>query len=583
MTRNTTSFGPLLTGRGVLFRLWAPNAKKVELLLDEPMPMTADGGWFTRDVPGAKAGTRYQFRIDNELTIADPASRFQPDDIDGLSEAIDHDYDWQCKDWKGWPWEEVSLLELHVGTFTREGTFRAAIDRLDHVVGTGIAAIELMPVADFPGRWNWGYDGVLWFAPDSAYGRPDDLKALVDAAHQRGLMVFLDVVYNHFGPKGNYLGRLAPRFFSEAQTPWGGAIDYSVPEVRAFAIENALMWLSDYRFDGLRLDAVHAIVSPGQPHILNELSAAVGKLARDAGRHIHLVLEDDDNRASLLAPLDDPPLGRYRAQWNDDYHHAWHTWLTGESFGYYGDYRDSARHIARSMAEGFAYQGEPSPHLGGKKRGETSRDLSPLAFVDFLQNHDQIGNRARGERLTTLAEPAMVEAALTILLLSPAPPLLFMGDEWGSTRPFPLFCDFYGDLANAVREGRKREFAGAYAGERIELPDPLAEATMQSAKLDWDTAQREGKARVALVKALMGARREHIVPMLRDLIPGTATTSFDGTLLQAEWRTPRAALRLAATFSTAPPPDLAAHTIIWERSSADPAHPWTIVAGIGVA
>jgi malto-oligosyltrehalose trehalohydrolase len=424
---------------------------------------------------------------------------------------------------------------------------------------------------------------VLPYAPDASYGTPDELKALVDAAHDHGLMIFLDVVYNHFGPKGNYLGRLAPRFFSEAQTPWGGAIDYSVPEVRAFAIENALMWLSDYRFDGLRLDAVHAIVSPGQPHILNELSAAVGKLARDAGRHIHLVLEDDDNRASLLAPLDDPPLGRYRAQWNDDYHHAWHTWLTGESFGYYGDYRDSARHIARSMAEGFAYQGEPSPHRGGKKRGETSRDLSPLAFVDFLQNHDQIGNRARGERLTTLAEPAMVEAALTILLLSPAPPLLFMGDEWGSTRPFPFFCDFDGDLANAVREGRKREFAGAYAGERIELPDPLAEATMQSAKLDWDTAQREGKARVALVKALMGARREHIVPMVRDLIPGTATTSFDGTFLQAEWRTPRAALRLAATFSTAPPPDLAAHTIIWERSSADPAHPWTIVAGIGVA
>jgi malto-oligosyltrehalose trehalohydrolase len=579
-----TRFGPLLTEHGVQFRLWAPNARRVDLMLERARPMQARDGWFALDVPDAKAGTRYQFRVDGELTIADPASRCQPDDVNGPSEVIDHRYAWRCADWKGRPWEEASFLELHVGTFTDEGTFRAAIEKLDHVAATGITAIELMPVADFPGRWNWGYDGVLWFAPDSGYGRPNDLKALIDAAHQRGLMVFLDAVYNHFGPEGNYLPRIAPQFFSDAQTPWGGAINYSAPDVRAFAIENALMWLRDYRFDGLRLDAVHAIVTPGEPHILNELSAAVGELARASGRHIHLVLENDDNRASLLAPLEDPQQGRYRAQWNDDYHHAWHAWLTGESYGYYGDYADSARHIARTMAEGFAYQGEPSPHRSGKKRGENSRELSPLGFVNFLQNHDQIGNRALGERLTALANTAMVEAALTILLLSPAPPLLFMGEEWGAQQPFPFFCDFKGDLANAVREGRRREFAEAYADGSIEVPDPLAETTMQLAKLDWETMRTgAGADRLALTKALLRTRHEHIVPLLRELMPGTGMASFDGTLLQAEWRTPKAALRLAAAFSSAPPPELAIDTIIWEHSGRDSQHPWTIVAGIGAA
>jgi malto-oligosyltrehalose trehalohydrolase len=540
--------------------------------------------WFSLDVPGANAGTRYQFRIDGEIIIADPASRFQPDDVTGPSEVIGHAYDWRCKSWTGRPWEGVSLLELHVGTFTAEGTFRAAIEKLDHVVHTGITAIELMPVADFPGRWNWGYDGVLWFAPDSAYGRPDDLKALIDAAHARGLMVFLDVVYNHFGPEGNYLGRIAPQFFTRAQTPWGSVIDYSVPEVRAFAVENALMWLHDYRFDGLRLDAVHAIVAPGAPHILTELSEAAGELARRSGRHIHLVLENDDNRAGFLAPLEDPPDGRYRAQWNDDYHHAWHAWLTGDTFGYYGDYADSPRHIARAMAEGFAYQGETSPYRGGKKRGESSRDLTPLAFVNFLQNHDQIGNRALGERLTVLAKPAMIEAALTVLLLSPAPPLLFMGEEWGAQQPFPFFCDFKGELAKAVREGRKREFAEAYADERIDVPDPLAEATVQSAKLDWAAAQSgAGGDRLALTRALLHARRRHIVPLLRNLLPGDAMATFDGNLLQAEWRTPKTALRLAAIFSGAPPPALAVDTIIWEGTGRDPQHPWTVIAGIGAA
>ncbi len=301
---NARQFGPQLTKAGALFRLWAPAAKRVDLVLDKPHALTrAEDGWFSVEVAGVKAGTRYKFRIDDEIDVPDPASAFQPEDVSGPSEVIDHAaYPWRAADWRGRPWHEAVVLEAHVGTFTREGSYRAMIDRLDHLVTTGITALELMPLADFAGRRNWGYDGVLWYAPDSAYGRPEDLKALIDAAHARGLMVLLDVVYNHFGPEGNYLGRYAPRFFTDAQTPWGSAIDYRVAQVRAFAIENALYWLREYRFDGLRLDAVHAISELGESSMLHDLSIAVGQLATETGRHIHLVLENDDNATSLLAP-----------------------------------------------------------------------------------------------------------------------------------------------------------------------------------------------------------------------------------------------------------------------------------------
>lgn len=285
------------------------------------------------------------------------------------------------------------LWAAHVGPYTPQGRFRAIIEKLDHLVETGVTALELMPLADFPGRWNWGYDGVLLFAPDSAYGRREDLKALVDAAHARSLMIFLDAVYNHFGPEGDYLRRIAPSFFSDAHTPWGSATDYTPPEARAFVIENALHWLGHYRFDGLRRDAVHAIVSPGKPEILHDLSVAVGRLAAATGRHIHLVIENDDNRAALPTTQEDPPAGHYRAQWNDDYHHAWHVLLTGESRGHYRAYQDPANAILRSLAEGLAYQVEASPRRKGAIRGEPSRYLPRAAFVDFIQNHDQIGNR----------------------------------------------------------------------------------------------------------------------------------------------------------------------------------------------
>jgi maltooligosyltrehalose trehalohydrolase len=469
-----TRFGPLVGTGGLTFRLWAPAARDVRLRLDKPYVMQRAGDWFSCTIPDARPDTRYRFNIDGEIDIPDPASHFQPDDVHGPSQVIDHGaYQWRIPGWKGQPWECAVFLEAHVGTFTREGTFRAMIEKLDHLADAGVTALELMPLSDFPGRWNWGYDGVLPFAPDSAYGRPNDLKALIDAAHARGVMMFLDVVYNHFGPEGNYLPRIAPKFFSSShQTPWGAAIDYRVPEVRAFAIENALHWLRDYRFDGLRLDAVHAIAEPGEPHILSELADSVLKLARDTGRHIHLVLENDDNAVRFLAPQ-----GGYRAQWNDDYHHAWHVLLTGEQAGYYADYQNAGAHIARTLAQGFSYQGEPSPHRGGKPRGEPSVRLPRTDFVNFLQNHDQIGNRPMGERLITLAKREALVSALAVLLLQPGPPLLFMGDEWGARQPFPFFCDFSGDLADAVRKGRRREFAEAYAAHGNEIPDPLSPDT----------------------------------------------------------------------------------------------------------
>ena len=381
---NERQFGPRLTVDGASFRLWAPAAKRVDLLLEKSHAMRrGEAGWFVAEVPGVKAGARYKFRIDDDIDVPDPASAFQPDDVSGPSEVIDQaSYRWRAADWRGRPWPETVLIETHVGTFTPEGTYRAMIGKLDHLVASHITALELMPLADFAGTRNWGYDGVLWYAPDSAYGRPEDLKALIDAAHLRGLMVFLDVVYNHFGPEGNYLGRYAPGFFTEAQTPWGSAIDYRVAEVRAFAIENALYWLRDYRFDGLRLDAVHSIAELGETSMLHDLSVGVGQLAAETGRHIHLVLENDDNAASLLDADEYPPHGKYRAQWNDDYHHAWHVLLTAESHGYYRDYQRSPRRdIARALGSGFVYQGRGV----GASRRTIARRAERRAFSNRLR------------------------------------------------------------------------------------------------------------------------------------------------------------------------------------------------------
>jgi maltooligosyltrehalose trehalohydrolase len=577
-------FGPQLDSTGATFRLWAPAATSVDLVMGDAQPMRRHSdGWFDLRVPGISAGARYMFRIDGELDVPDPASAFQPDDVHGASEVIDHAYDWTAHEWRGRPWREAVILELHVGSFTPAGTYRAAIERLDDVAAAGFTAIELMPLADFYGRRNWGYDGVLLYAPDSTYGRPDDLKALIDAAHRRGLMVFLDVVYNHFGPEGNYLSRYAPQFFTDVvHTPWGSAIDYALPQVRAFAIENALHWVCDYRLDGLRLDAVHAILKRGTPSILEDLSRAVGTFAEANGRLVHLVLENDDNAASLLDPQAPAEQGKYRAQWNDDFHHAWHVLLTGESKSYYSDYAEAPRrHVARTLASGFAYQGETSPHRGGIARGESSAHLPPTAFVSFLQNHDQIGNRARGERIDQLAlDERGIEAALAVMLLAPSPPLMFMGEEWGADQPFPFFCDFAGDLAEAVRSGRRKEFAEQYigGGNSDEIPDPLSEQTFHSAVLDWAAREKPRHSRrLALVTKLLAVRREQIVPRLAGGV-ARGEASFAGTVLTAHWPVDGERLALIANLSHKParwPHDYSGAPIWGDAAPAD-LPPWGV-------
>jgi malto-oligosyltrehalose trehalohydrolase len=580
-------FGATLRPDGVDFRLWAPAARQVELLLDRAHPMQAlAGGWHETTIAGLPAGALYKYRIDGELEVPDPASHFQPSDVSGPSEVIDHaQFDWRTANWRGRAWAQAAILELHVGTFTPGGTFRSAIERLDALVDAGITAIELMPVADFAGRRNWGYDGVLLYAPDSAYGRPDDLRALIDQAHARGLMVLLDVVYNHFGPEGNYLARYAPQFFTSAHTPWGAAIDYRVPQVRAFAIGNALHWLARYRFDGLRLDAVHAIGAPGEPPLLDDLSRAAGEFAAADHRTIHLVLENDDNRASLLDPLADPPLGKYRAQWNDDYHHAWHVLLTGEQGGYYRDYAENpAGEIARILSSGFAYQGEHSAHRGGRTRGEASGSLPPLAFVNFLQNHDQIGNRPLGERLVTQVDELPLTAALAITLLAPMPPLLFMGEEWGATSPFPFFCDFPEPLASAVRKGRREEFKVAYEALGDAIPDPLAEDTFRMAVLDWEArASPAGRQRLVLVRELLAQRQREITPHLTRT--RFAAAEIEDRVLQAQWSLGNGhVLLLLANLSDRAieqPLRTRAGRPIWGGEPASTLAPWAVFWSIG--
>ena len=504
----------VLPAGGVRFRLWAPAVQRVDLSFEgQFIPLQAKSdGWFELVHATAKPGSRYAYRMDGRQEVPDPASRFQPKDAEGPSEVIDPAaFDWQDEGWQGRPWPEAVIYELHVGTFSSKGTYAGVAEKLQHLKSLGVTAVELMPLADFCGRRNWGYDGVLPYAPDSRYGRPEALKGLVQAAHQAGLMAFLDVVYNHFGPKGNFLSLYAPQFFTgRHKTPWGAAIDFARREVRDYFIHNALYWLEEYHFDGLRFDAVHAIKDDSTLHVLEELSSRIRDRFRDE-RHVHLVLENDHNQARFLGP------GKYDAQWNDDSHHGYHVLATGESDGYYAAYADApAKHLARCLAEGFAYQGEVSP-FSKEPRGEPSAHLAPACFVDFLQNHDQVGNRAHGERLASLAEPHKLKTLSSILLLAPSPPLLFMGEEWGCRQPFLYFCDFAGELGEAVRKGRRDEFArfAAFADPRTRarIPDPLAEQTFKRSVLRWkDARSTEGREWLAHYRELLELRKTHIAP-----------------------------------------------------------------------
>ena len=494
----------VLAGGGVRYRLWAPAARKVEVKIKSTFVdmQPRAGGWFEIVDAGSGPGTTYRYRIDGKLLVPDPASRFQPRDVDGPSEVIDPAaFAWDDGGWQGRPWEEAVIYELHVGAFSSQGRYKGVEAKLHHLHDLGVTAIELMPLADFAGKRNWGYDGVLPFAPDSRYGRPEELKGLVQAAHRAGLMVFLDVVYNHFGPKGNYLHAYAPQFFTERhKTPWGAAIDFTNEYVRSLFVHNALYWLEEYRFDGLRFDAVHAIKDDSSLHVLNEIASTIEERF---GSTKHLVLENDANQARFIGP------GKYTAQWNDDSHHGYHVLATGESDGYYAAYADApAKHLARCLAEGYAYQGEVS-RFSGEPRGEPSGHLPPAAFVDFMQNHDQIGNRALGERLISLSEEKPLRALTAILLLAPSPPLIFMGEEWGCRQPFLFFCDFEGELGEAVRNGRREEFKRFVSFDRT-IPDPLAEDTFRQCVLRW---REQDRSWLALYKELLALRQRRIVPL----------------------------------------------------------------------
>jgi maltooligosyltrehalose trehalohydrolase len=536
---------------GVRFQLWAPKAERVDLHLLESGSIKihtmarVDQGWYELLSEESRPGTRYKFQIDGDLKVPDPASRFQFEDVHGWSEVIDPEaFDWKDGNWRGRPWKEAVFYEAHVGTYTPEGTFRGLVDRLDYLVDLGITALELMPIADFPGERNWGYDGVLLFAPDSQYGRPEDLKQLVQTAHAKGLMAFLDVVYNHFGPDGNYLRTYAPQFFTDRHhTPWGDAINFDGAcsrVVRDFFINNALYWLTEYNFDGLRFDAVHAIKDESQKHILDEIAETV-RGSIDAVRTVHLVLENDDNAARFLKRESDGRVSGFNAQWNDDIHHAFHVAVTGEEDGYYSDYAERAvEHVGRCLTEGFDFQGQPSAFRGGARRGESSRNLPPSAFISFLQNHDQVGNRAFGERLAQIADPRALRAVVAIVLLAPAPPLVFMGEEFGATTPFLFFCDFKGELAAAVTKGRRNEFARfarfSDPATRERIPDPSSASTYASSKLDWSSLQNpQHQHWLEFYRRLLHLRQREVVPRVIEFEANASFEMIRDTGLVAHW------------------------------------------------
>jgi maltooligosyltrehalose trehalohydrolase len=558
-------FGAEIGPEGVRFALWAPTAANVVLVLDgAEHPLEDQGeGWRRVMVPGVGAGARYGYRIDGDLVVPDPASRFQPEDVSSLSEVIDPtSFAWTDQTWAGRPFEETVIYECHVGTATPEGTYAALGEKLEALRDLGVTAVELLPLADFKGSRNWGYDGVLPYAPDSAYGSPDDLRRLVDKAHSLGLMVFLDVVYNHFGPAGNYLNAYAKSFFTERhQTPWGAGINFdgktSGQVVRDYFVHNALYWLEEFHVDGLRFDAVHAILDDSEKHFLGELAERIRGAFPE--RPIHLMLENEANQASWLERDGTGQPRFHSAQWADDTHHGWHILLTGEDSGYYESFSDKpAAHLARSLAEGFAYQGEPFKTLDDHPRGEPSGHLPPSAFVTFLQNHDQVGNRALGERLGHLADPDRLALARAGLLLSPQIPMLWMGEEWSASTPFLFFVDFAPDeeLNKAVRDGRRREFKSfaAFADEEKAktIPDPTAEETFRRSKLDWTEREQSPHREVlADTTALLHLRQREVVPLTKTAWQGGRYALPRPDVIDVTWSYAGGTLRFVGVFGGA--------------------------------
>jgi len=553
------SWGAEYTAPGEMrFRIWAPAVQTLSLRLgDEDVPMSPVGdGWYELVASNIAPGTPYSFVLPDGTSVPDPAGRALESDVHGRSLVVDPTaYRWKTTGWKGRPWSEAVIYEIHVSTFTDDGTFAAAAEKLPRLAELGITMIELMPVAAFGGNRGWGYDGVLLYTPHPAYGSPDDMKAFVDTAHGLGLMVILDVVYNHVGFDGNYLTRYAPDVFTDEGTPWGPRFDVSQPATRDLILENALYWLEEFALDGLRLDAVHHIEDDASdPHILEEMALRIRDALSD--RHVHLVVEDGRNITSLHERNADNSVRLYDGVWNDGYHHLIHAWATGEHGGHFSVFADNFwPRIGKTLATGFTIQGERIEGKGNDLVGEPSGHLPPVTFVNFLQNHDQIGNRGRGERLWNLVEPDLGERLLALLLLSPQIPLLFMGDEFRSQGQFFFFGDYPPDLDQNAPEDRLRQ-ARDFGSEDLtleEIRDPNDVETFRVSKLDWHEAGTDaGRSAAARFQELLGKRRDHLMPLLENVGGGVGhlLTAEEGRLA-IDWQLGDRRWQLRCNFSDA--------------------------------
>jgi maltooligosyltrehalose trehalohydrolase len=511
------------------FGVWAPKAKQVNLeVRGQRLSMSAgDNGWWHAEISSVEFGTDYAFVLDGGAPLPDPRSPWQPYGIHGRSRTIDHSlFPWTDHNWRPRPLSAAVFYELHIGTFTPEGTFTAAIERLDHLVWLGVTHVELMPIAEFSGSRGWGYDGVYLYAPHHAYGEPDGLKRLVDACHARGLAVVLDVVYNHLGPAGNYLDRFGPYFTDRYATPWGAAVNLDGPfsdQVRRFFCDNARMWLRDYHFDGLRLDAVHAIVDTSATHFLEQLACEVADLEAQIGRHLELIAESDLNDPRIVRPQE---VGGYGidAQWSDDFHHALHCVLTGERDGYYTGF-GSLGDLAKALQRVFVYDGRYSV-FRKRRYGKPAARLSGHRFLGYLQNHDQIGNRAKGERTSHLISLGRLKVGAALVFTACFIPMLFQGEEWGASSPFLYFTDHEDpELGRTTSEGRRREFA-AFGWRPEDVPDCQARETFERSKLNWSEAQKEPHAGLLTWhQRLIQLRRE--IPALSDGHLERVRTTFD--------------------------------------------------------
>jgi maltooligosyltrehalose trehalohydrolase len=527
--------GATVRDDGVMFRVWAPRCRAIDVVIEGRRPLALspqDDGLFETMVAGLPAGTRYEYRLDGGRYRPDPTSRFQPEGVHGPSMVVHPaSFPWTDQGFTGHAMSDLVIYEMHVGTFTRAGTFEAIVPHLQQLNDLGVTALELMPVAEFPGSRNWGYDGVHLFAAQSTYGGPLGLRRLVDACHAHGLSVILDVVYNHLGPEGNYLGEFGPFFTDRYRTPWGGAINFDGPDaegVRRHFIENARAWVRDFHVDGLRLDAIHAIFDASRVHILTEIVAAARDEARALGRPVHVMAESHDNDRRIVLPPEQGGIG-LDAVWSDDFHHAVHVRLTGERGGYYADFVEPRR-LPTAAAEGFAFQGEYSEYFG-RDRGTPSADLPGERFVICVQNHDQVGNRAQGDRLSTIVPLDAVKLAAGLMLAAPAIPLLFMGEEYGETAPFQFFTSFLDrDLAEAVRKGRTEEFSRfAWQGT---VPDPGEPATFVRSRLNHPLAGAPRHRELyQYYRRWLALRRTHPALGTRGKDRTQATVDPKGTLL----------------------------------------------------